>query len=145
MGNQPNKGDHQALLMQAELEANTSAQVKPFVPGGNPDEFEGYENEYQSGNSPNVMNKNTESKTQLGAVDNKTNFDPQAIIYITNMSIQEAESRFTKVELAQIKKEFDKNSKDQIIGKRKLIEFFRITELTDTYLSNELFNVIRNS
>ena len=30
-------------------------------------------------------------------------------------------------------------------GKRKLIEFFRITELTDTYLSNELFNVIRNS
>ena len=91
------------------------------------------------------MNKNTESKTQLGAVDNKTNFDPQAIIYITNMSIQEAESRFTKVELAQIKKEFDKNSKDQIIGKRKLIEFFRITELTDTYLSNELFNVIRNS
>ena len=117
------------------------------MPGGNPDEFEGYDNEYQSATAPSALNKNSDSKSLLGTTvaDNRINFDPQAIIYITNMSIQEAESRFTKVELAQIKKEFDKNSKDQIIGKRKLIEFFRITELTDTYLSNELFNVIKNS
>lgn len=61
------------------------------------------------------------------------------------MTIQEAESRFTSAELNQIKREFDKNSKDQIIGKRKLIEYFRIMEIQDTYLSNELFNIIKNS
>jgi hypothetical protein len=61
------------------------------------------------------------------------------------MSMQEAESRFSQTEVAHIKREFEKNSKDQIIGKRKLIEFFKITEISDTYLSNELFNIIKNS
>lgn len=75
----------------------------------------------------------------------KQAYDENALIYITNMSIQEAESRFTQSEVAQIKREFEKNSKDQIIGKRKLIEYFRLNEVSDTYLSNELFNIIKNS
>lgn len=75
----------------------------------------------------------------------KQAFDENALIYITNMSVQEAESRFTQSEVAIIKREFEKNSKDQIIGKRKLIEYFRLNEVSDTYLSNELFNIIKNS
>ena len=63
MGNQPNKGDHSSIQIEAELEANkTLAQVKPFVPGGNPDEFEGYENEYQSATNQFAANKNSDSK-----------------------------------------------------------------------------------
>ena len=61
------------------------------------------------------------------------------------MSIQESESRFTPNELEQIQREFEKNSKDKIIGKRKLIEYFRLMEISDTYLSNEFFNIIKNS
>ena len=77
--------------------------------------------------------------------DDKNNFDPQAVIKVSNMSIQESESRFTQNELESIQREFEKNSKDKIIGKRKLIEYFRLIELSDTYLSNEFFNVIKNS
>lgn len=61
------------------------------------------------------------------------------------MSIQESETKFTGAELAAIRKEYDKMSKDDIIGKRKLIEFFRIMDINDTYLSNQLFTVIKNS
>lgn len=78
-------------------------------------------------------------------LDDKNNFDPQAVIKVSNMSIQESESRFTQNELESIQREFEKNSKDKIIGKRKLIEYFRLIELSDTYLSNEFFNVIKNS
>uniref|UniRef100_A0A7S3CL33 Uncharacterized protein n=1 Tax=Strombidium rassoulzadegani TaxID=1082188 RepID=A0A7S3CL33_9SPIT len=77
--------------------------------------------------------------------DNFKGFDQDALIQISNMSVQEAESRFSQAELSQIRREFEKNSKDQIIGKRKLIEYFRLTEVQDSYLSNELFNVIKNS
>ena len=62
-----------------------------------------------------------------------------------NMTVQEAESRFTKQELDQIRQEFEKNSKDNIIGKRKLIHFFRLTEIQDTYLTNQMFTVMKNS
>ena len=67
------------------------------------------------------------------------------MIYVTNMSIQDSESKFNEDELWAIRKEFDKLSKDNIIGKRKLIEFFRIMEISDTYLTNQLFTVIKNS
>ena len=64
---------------------------------------------------------------------------------MTNLSIQESEGKFSTEELNAIRKEFDKLSKDNIIGKRKLIEFFRIMEISDTYLTNQLFAVIKNS
>lgn len=56
-----------------------------------------------------------------------------------------AEARFTTEEISKIKKEFDKLSKDQVIGKRKLLEYFRLMEINDTYLTNELFFMIKNS
>ena len=56
-----------------------------------------------------------------------------------------AESMFSADELGRIKKEFEKLSKDQIIGKRKLLEYFRLMEINDTYLTNELFYIIKNS
>jgi hypothetical protein len=52
------------------------------------------------------------------------------------MTVAQAESRFSNSELQSIKREFDKNSKDSIIGKRKLIELFRLSEIQDSYLSN---------
>lgn len=61
------------------------------------------------------------------------------------MTVQEAESQFTQSELQQIRKEFDKNSKDGIMGKRKLIEYFRILDISDSYLTSQLFAVIKNS
>lgn len=62
-----------------------------------------------------------------------------------NQPVATAESRFTQEELSRIKKEFDKLSKDQVIGKRKLLEYFRLMEINDTYLTNELFFMIKNS
>jgi len=32
-----------------------------------------------------------------------------------------------------------------VIGKRKLLEYFRLMEINDTYLTNELFFMIKNS
>lgn len=61
------------------------------------------------------------------------------------MSVQQAEAKFSQSELAVLKKQFHRNSKDSIIGKRKLIETFHLSEVQDTYLSSELFNIIRNS
>ena len=62
-----------------------------------------------------------------------------------NQPTQVAESRFTSEEISKIRKEFDKLSKDQVIGKRKLLEYFRLIEINDTYLTNELFYMIKNS
>jgi Ca2+-binding EF-hand superfamily protein len=56
-----------------------------------------------------------------------------------------AESRFTPDELNKIQKEFQRLSKDNVIGKRKLLEYFRLSEIQDTYLSNEVFFMIKNS
>ena len=56
-----------------------------------------------------------------------------------------AEARFSKEELIKIKKEFERLSKDDVIGKRKLLEYFRIIEIQDTYLSDEVFFMIKNS
>ena len=36
-------------------------------------------------------------------------------------------------------------SKDNVIGKRKLLEYFRLTDVSETYLSNEIFFMIKNS
>lgn len=38
--------------------------------------------------------------------------DPTSLIHVTNMTVQEAESHFAQSEILQIKKEFEKNSKD---------------------------------
>lgn len=48
-------------------------------------------------------------------------------------------------ELSKIKKEFERLSKDNIIGKRKLLEYFKLLEIQDTYLANEVFFMIKNS
>lgn len=56
-----------------------------------------------------------------------------------------AEARFTKEELIKIQKEFERLSKDDVIGKRKLLEYFRMIEIQDTYLSDEVFFMIKNS
>jgi len=59
--------------------------------------------------------------------------------------VQVAEARFAQEELQRIKREFKKLSKDNIIGKRKLLEYFRLLEINDTYLTTELFFMIKNS
>ena len=48
-------------------------------------------------------------------------------------------------ELSKIKKEFERLSKDNVIGKRKLLEYFKLLEIQDTYLANEVFFMIKNS
>lgn len=45
------------------------------------------------------------------------------------MTIPVAEERFTKEELIKIQKEFERLSKDDVIGKRKLLEYFRMIEI----------------
>ena len=62
-----------------------------------------------------------------------------------SISKEAAEARFTKEELAKIQKEFERLSKDNVIGKRKLLEYFRLTDVSETYLSNEIFFMIKNS
>jgi Ca2+-binding EF-hand superfamily protein len=44
-----------------------------------------------------------------------------------------------------VTKEFDRLSKDKVIGKRKLFEYFRMMELEETYLASEIFEMIKNS
>ena len=57
----------------------------------------------------------------------------------------EAEARFTAEELTKVQKEFERLSKDNVIGKRKLLEYFRMVEIQETYLANEVFFMIKNS
>jgi Ca2+-binding EF-hand superfamily protein len=59
--------------------------------------------------------------------------------------VPEAEARFSSEELIKIQKEFERLSKDNVIGKRKLLEYFRMVEIQDTYLANEVFFMIKNS
>ena len=47
--------------------------------------------------------------------------------------------------LAWLNKEFDKLSKDQVIGKQKLFKFLRITEISETFLTDQLFYIMKNS
>ena len=47
----------------------------------------------------------------------------------TAMTKEEAEARFSPEELAKIKKEFERLSKDNVIGKRKLLEYFRLLDI----------------
>ena len=61
------------------------------------------------------------------------------------MSVADAEGRFTHEELSKIKKEFERLSKDNVIGKRKLLEYFKLLEIQDTYLASEVFFMIKNS
>ena len=69
-------------------------------------------------------------------VSGKNVFDLDAVNYVTNMSINDAEARFKDdpAQLVQIKLEFDQKSKDDVIGKRKLVEFFTLGQLHNTYL-----------
>ena len=62
-----------------------------------------------------------------------------------SLGVEVAEARFTNEELSKISKEFERLSKDNVIGKRKLLEYFRLMEIQDTYLSNEIFFMIKNS
>lgn len=110
--------------------------------------FQGYENQNfdNRGDAPNQkLNRHNSDFSETAVNFPKKAYDDNALIHITNMGEQEAENRFSQSEVAQIKREFDKNSKDQIIGKRKLIEFFRFNEISDSYITNELFNIIKNS
>ena len=45
------------------------------------------------------------------------------------LSKEEAEERFTSEELSKIQKEFERLSKDNVIGKRKLLEYFKLLEI----------------
>ena len=45
------------------------------------------------------------------------------------MAVKDAEDRFKKEELIKIKKEFERLSKDDVIGKRKLLEYFKLIEI----------------
>ena len=47
----------------------------------------------------------------------------------TAMTKDEAESRFMPEELAKIRKEFVRLSKDNVIGKRKLLEYFKLLDI----------------
>ena len=74
-------------------------------------------------------------------------FDLDAVNYVTNMSINDAEARFKNntEQLIKIKKDFELKSKDDIIGKRKLFEFFELGQLNNSYLEKELYQIIKNS
>lgn len=109
MGNKPSVGDYDFQ----ENSATSRPEIKPFVPGaGNEgDGFAGYDN--------GAKNDGEGFGQRAGSIDSETalnfpkqQFDENALIYITNMSVQEAESRFTQAEVAHIKREFEKNSKD---------------------------------
>ena len=80
-------------------------------------------------------------------VSGKNVFDLDAINYVSNMSINDAEARFkdSTALLLEIKMKFDQNSKDDIIGKRKLFEFFKLEQVRDTYLEKEIYQIIKNS
>jgi hypothetical protein len=80
-------------------------------------------------------------------VSGKNVFDLDAVNYVTNMSINDAEARFKDdpAQLVQIKLEFDQKSKDDVIGKRKLVEFFTLGQLHNTYLERALYQIIKNS
>ena len=79
-------------------------------------------------------------------IENEDDIDEgNMFAFLMNQPIPVAESRFTQEELSKVRKEFDKLSKDQVIGKRKLLEYFRLMEINDTYLTNELFFMIKNS
>ena len=45
------------------------------------------------------------------------------------MSIEEAEARFPQEEKTKIRKEFERLSKDNVIGKRKLLEYFKLLDI----------------
>ncbi|CAI2379664.1 unnamed protein product [Moneuplotes crassus] len=64
---------------------------------------------------------------------------------LLNQDLEVSEARFLPNELAMIKKEFDKLSKDQVIGKQKLFKFLRITDISETFLTDQLFYVMKNS
>ena len=84
-----------------------------------------------------------------GFIDDPTMENEQQDAAVINPQISlppgEAEARFTPEELSKIVKEFERLSKDSVIGKRKLLEYFRLMEIQDTYLSNEIFFMIKNS
>jgi Ca2+-binding EF-hand superfamily protein len=80
-----------------------------------------------------------------GGIDEDDFDEKNMFALLMNQPVASAEARFTQEELSKIKKEFDKLSKDQVIGKRKLLEYFRLMEINDTYLTNELFFMIKNS
>jgi len=61
-----------------------------------------------------------------------------------NLSINVAEARFSKEELHIIRKDFDRLSKNQVIGKRKLLEYFKVGEIENTPLAATIFAMIKN-
>lgn len=132
--------------MYAVNQARVRPQIRPYVPDDKHAEFQGYSNDFTGEeNSQAMIAEKEASILSKAGKDAAQEIDPLAIIGITNMTVAEAESQFTQAELTQIKKEFNKNSKDQIMGKRKLIEYFRILDISDSYLTSQLFTVIKNS
>ncbi|CDW73401.1 UNKNOWN [Stylonychia lemnae] len=85
-------------------------------------------------------NQNNQNQKESDEKQDQTYISP-----LMSQTTQVAESRFTSDEISRIRKEFDKLSKDQVIGKRKLLEYFKLMEINDTYLTNELFFMIKNS
>ena len=48
-------------------------------------------------------------------------------------------------EIERVKDEFIRLGKDNVIGKKKLFEYFRMSEMQGTQIANELFQMIKNS
>jgi len=112
--------------------------IKPYIPGQMGDEVDG------QGGAQGGSGKDKGMATG-GGLDEDEFDEKNLFALLMNQPVANAESRFTQEELNKIKKEFDKLSKDQVIGKRKLLEYFRLMEINDTYLTNELFFMIKNS
>ena len=68
-----------------------------------------------------------------GFIDDPTMENEQQDAGVINpqisLPIEVAEGRFTPEELSKIVKEFERLSKDSVIGKRKLLEYFRLMEI----------------
>jgi Ca2+-binding EF-hand superfamily protein len=112
--------------------------IKPYIPGQMGDDVDG------QGGAQGGSGKDKGMATG-GGLDEDDFDEKNLFALLMNQPVATAESRFTQEELNKIKKEFDKLSKDQVIGKRKLLEYFRLMEINDTYLTNELFFMIKNS
>jgi Ca2+-binding EF-hand superfamily protein len=85
----------------------------------------------------------------FGGADELSDDDTDVLVeqnpHQIGLGIADAEKRFDSEELNKIKKEFERLSKDDVIGKRKLLEYFKMVEIQDTYLSDEVFFMIKNS
>lgn len=61
------------------------------------------------------------------------------------MTAEYWEKRFTKIELAKVREDFNRNAKDSIISKRSLFEFLGLAEIVNTTLARRIFSAFKLS